>query len=85
MAARRTEWTLRKNEFRKRLCAAKQFASEPGSKIVDPADCVSLLEAVIQSGDRVALEGNNQKQADFLADCLCNVDAKRVNNLHMVQ
>mgnify|MGYP000849568308 FL=1 len=85
MAARRTKRTLRKNEFRKRLCEAKQFASEPGSKIVDPADCVSLLEAVIQSGDRVALEGNNQKQADFLADCLCSVDAKRVNNLHMVQ
>jgi len=27
----------------------------------------ALLEAVIRSGDRVCLEGDNQKQADFLA------------------
>ncbi|NLA07973.1 MAG: malonate decarboxylase subunit alpha, partial [Firmicutes bacterium] len=85
MAAGRTDWTLRRNEFEKRLCEGRQFVGEPGSKIVDPLDCVPLLEAVIRSGDRVALEGNNQKQADFLADCLCNIDAERVNNLHMVQ
>lgn len=84
-ASRRTDWTRRQEEFQKRLRQAQQFVSEPGSKVVNPNECVYLLEAVIRPGDRVALEGNNQKQADFLADCLCKVDVDRVNNLHMVQ
>jgi malonate decarboxylase alpha subunit len=44
-----------------------------------------LLEAVIQPGDRVAIEGDNQKQADFLAAALANVDPARIHDLHMVQ
>ncbi|MFY9155196.1 MAG: malonate decarboxylase subunit alpha, partial [Bacillota bacterium] len=84
-ASRRTDWTRRQEEFQKRLRQAQQFVSEPGSKVVNPNECVSLLEAVIRPGDRVALEGNNQKQADFLAECLCRVDVDRVNDLHMVQ
>jgi malonate decarboxylase alpha subunit len=84
-ASRRTDWTRRQEGFQKRLREAQQFVSEPGSKVVNPDECVYLLEAVIRPGDRVALEGNNQKQADFLADCLCKVDVDRVNNLHMVQ
>jgi malonate decarboxylase alpha subunit len=44
-----------------------------------------LLEAVIQPGDRVAIEGDNQKQADFLAAALANVDPGRLHDLHMVQ
>ena len=35
-----------------------------------PTPSVPLLEAVIEPGDRVCLEGNNQKQADFLAQAL---------------
>ena len=44
-----------------------------------------LLEAVLEPGDRVCLEGNNQKQADFLAKALVQVDPARVHGLHMVQ
>lgn len=44
-----------------------------------------LLEAVLEPGDRVCLEGNNQKQADFLARCLVKVNPARVHDLHMVQ
>jgi malonate decarboxylase alpha subunit len=51
-----------------------------------PAGCTTqLLEAVIEPGDRVAIEGDNQKQADFLAAALANVDPARVHDLHMVQ
>ena len=46
---------------------------------------VTLLDAVLEPGDRVCLEGNNQKQADFLAKALTQVDAQRVHGLHMVQ
>src|SRR6185436_15796529 len=49
------------------------------------ADIVPLLESVIEPGDRVCLEGNNQKQADFLAKALTRVDPKLVHDLHMVQ
>jgi len=55
------------------------------SKIVDKENTVELLEKVICSRDRVCLEGNNQKQADFLAGELCKLNPQKVNNLHMVQ
>lgn len=44
-----------------------------------------LLHAVIEPRDRVCLEGNNQKQADFLAKALCGLDPQRVHDLHMLQ
>ena len=51
-----------------------------------PAErATQLLEAIIQPGDRVAIEGDNQKQADFLALALAKVDPARVHDLHMVQ
>ena len=57
----------------------------PGSKICPPDRAIELLEAIIEPGDRVAIEGDNQKQADFLASALANVDPARVHDLHMVQ
>jgi malonate decarboxylase alpha subunit len=56
-----------------------------GSKICPANRITELLEAVIESGDRVALEGDNQKQADFLAASLAKLDPARVHDLHMVQ
>jgi malonate decarboxylase alpha subunit len=53
--------------------------------MVETRDVVALLETVIRPGDRVCLEGDNQKQADFLAQCLAAVDVHRVHSLHMVQ
>src|ERR1700739_1127649 len=51
-----------------------------------PAErATQLLEAIIEPGDRVAIEGDNQKQADFLASTLANVDPARIHDLHMVQ
>jgi malonate decarboxylase alpha subunit len=44
-----------------------------------------LLEAVIEPGDRVCLEGNNQKQADFLSEALADCNPERLHDLHMVQ
>ena len=54
-------------------------------RIVPAAKTKDLLEAVIQPGDRVCIEGNNQKQADFLSEILASVDSSKVNNLHIVQ
>jgi len=53
-------------------------------KIVQASHIVDLLNAVLEPGDRVCLEGNNQKQADFLGKALTRVDTTRVYDLHML-
>lgn len=53
-------------------------------KVVDPRRLKDLLQDVIRPGDRVALEGDNQKQADFLSRTLADCDPKRLNKLHML-
>ena len=54
-------------------------------KRVGRKDATALLEAVIHPGDRVCLEGDNQKQADLLAAALAAADATKIHDLHMVQ
>ncbi|RJF95712.1 malonate decarboxylase subunit alpha [Noviherbaspirillum saxi] len=54
-------------------------------KILPALEIVPLLHSVLEPGDRVCLEGNNQKQADFLAESLRSVDPQRINGLHMIQ
>jgi malonate decarboxylase alpha subunit len=52
----------------------------------DRADrATELLEAIIEPSDRVTIEGDYQKQADFLASALAKVDPARVHDLHVVQ
>lgn len=75
-------WDSLKRERSARLLAAGGLAK---GKIVAAKDTVKLLEAVIRPGDKVNLEGNNQKQADFLAEKLCRVNREKVYDLHMVQ
>ncbi|WP_339061371.1 malonate decarboxylase subunit alpha [Tepidibacillus marianensis] len=79
----RVEWDSLKKDTEERNRRAKSLIQS--GKIVDTKDAVALLETVIKPGDKVNLEGNNQKQADFLAECLCSVDTKKVHDLHMVQ
>jgi malonate decarboxylase alpha subunit len=56
-----------------------------GTKICPPGRVTELLEAVIKPGDRVAIEGDNQKQADFLAAALAKANPAHLHDLHMVQ
>jgi len=53
--------------------------------IVPPDQIVPLLETIIEPGDRVCIEGNNQKQADFLARSLVKTDPTHLRDLHLVQ
>lgn len=75
-------WDCLKQDMEARLSQAGPYAD---GKIVPARNTVKLLEAVLRPGDKVNLEGNNQKQADFLAEKLCRVDKTKVYDLHMVQ
>lgn len=81
----RQDWGCLRKEHELRMAAAKPLSEGGNSKIVDQSRAIALLETIIRPGDRVALEGNNQKQAQFLADCLCKVDSSKVHSIHMVQ
>ncbi len=79
-------WDQRDRQRRERLAGAAQaLGSRLQGRHVATEAIVELLEAVLHPGDRVCLEGNNQKQADFLAQALTQVDPQRVHDLHMVQ
>ena len=65
------QWdSLRQNRGRRLERAASLGLAGKNGKEIPVARIIDLLEAVIQPGDRVCLEGNNQKQADFLARAL---------------
>jgi len=75
-------WQL-KRETRDNLIQAGSTVAN--GKVVEVRDATRLLEAILRPGDRVCLEGDNQKQADLLSAALLAVDPAKVNNLHMVQ
>jgi malonate decarboxylase alpha subunit len=74
-------WTTRREEKARRLAAAASLAD---GHVLPTARIVEALEALLVPGDRVALEGNNQKQADFLSRSLARVDPKKVHDLHLL-
>jgi malonate decarboxylase alpha subunit len=80
-AADRRSWTTRREDKAARLAAVAQYVD---GKLARRADIVPVLEGLLRAGDRVALEGNNQKQADFLSRSLVEVDPGRIHGLHML-
>ncbi|MFL5302912.1 MAG: malonate decarboxylase subunit alpha, partial [Anaeromyxobacteraceae bacterium] len=76
------DWNTQAKNRAERLARAAPLAN---GKVVEARDVRGLLEAILEPGDRVCVEGNNQKQADFLAKALANLDRQRVHDLHLVQ
>lgn len=74
-------WDRRRADKRTRLEAISPYVD---GKVVGADRLVQALEALIRPGDRVALEGDNQKQADFLSRTLAQCDPARLNGLHML-
>jgi malonate decarboxylase alpha subunit len=74
-------WSKRRDKKNGRLAKADSFAQ---GRIIRTDKIVEALETLIEPGDRVVLEGNNQKQADFLSRSLAKVDAKRIHDLHLL-
>jgi malonate decarboxylase alpha subunit len=60
------------------------MGSMVAGKLIEPTAIVDALQILIHAGDRVALEGNNQKQADFLSRSLVQADPKVLHDLHLL-
>jgi malonate decarboxylase alpha subunit len=74
-------WTTLRDEKARRLATVSPWLEDgilPRERIVD------ALQALIRPGDRVALEGDNQKQADFLSRSLARVDPQIVHGIHLL-
>ena len=81
LTQQRTSWTTRRDEKRRLLESVKPWMRGP---VLAQNKMVETLEAVIQSGDRIVMEGDNQKQADFLSRSLAKVDPKKIHDLHLI-
>ena len=62
-----TIWRHGRDARDARIAAGAKLAH---GKVVEAGDATRLLEALVRPGDRVCLEGDNQKQADLLAKAL---------------
>src|SRR5258706_14536337 len=76
-----TDWQKQRSERDTRLNAGSRYAS---AKMVQPESAKALLDAGIRPSDRGCLEGDNQKQADFLAEVLAALDPSRIHDLQLV-
>jgi len=72
-------WDTRRREKQRRIASL----GIP-HKILPTDDIVAMLEKLISPGDRVVMEGNNQKQADFLSRSLAQVNPQTLHDLHMI-
>ncbi len=76
-----SQWSTRRSDTQQRK---DSIADLVDGVIIDTGDICKALERLIKPGDRVVLEGNNQKQADFLSRSLGSLNPDKVNNLHML-
>ena len=77
------EWNKNLKDYESRLNRIKPYLEH--GKAIAPKNIIALLEAIIKPHDIVCLEGDNQKQADFLARSLSQVNPQKIYGLHMVQ
>jgi malonate decarboxylase alpha subunit len=74
-------WATRRTEKQRRLKLVEKWL---GNHILPAERIVDALQFLVQPHDRVVIEGDNQKQADFLSRALVRVDPKIVHDLHMI-
>jgi malonate decarboxylase alpha subunit len=74
-------WAKKKAEKARRMKSIAQLTDGP---VLKKEHIVEALEHLLQPGDRVVLEGDNQKQASFLSAALAQVSPSKVNKLHMI-
>lgn len=75
------QWNTRALEKARRLGGIAAWLDQG---VLKTERIVDALETLIQPGDRVVLEGNNQKQADFLSRSFAKVDPERIHDIHLL-
>jgi malonate decarboxylase alpha subunit len=81
LTTRHRTWDRRRSGKAERIAAAAHYAQ---GKVLATEDIVKALQSLIRPGDRIALEGNNQKQADFLSRSLRELDPAQTHDLHLL-
>lgn len=76
------QWDTQKQH---RLAKLQRAKDKGLNKRIDPNQTIELLQTVIDCGDKVCLEGNNQKQADFLSKSLAQCNPDVLHDLHILQ
>ena len=76
-----SRWMKRRIEKQRRL---KSVAPWLKGHVLAPERINDALQLLIQTNDRVVIEGDNQKQADFLSRSLVQVDPKLIHDLHII-
>ena len=76
-----TRWNRRAIEKQRRLARVAGLAR---GAVLPTHSITQALQQLLNPGDRVVLEGNNQKQADFLARALARADPGVLHDLHLI-
>jgi malonate decarboxylase alpha subunit len=74
-------WTQKRDRKLEKL---ERINSLLDGKFIDTSRIVEVMEALIEPGSKVVLEGDNQKQASFLSQKLVEVNPSKVHDLHMI-
>lgn len=74
-------WSRRRAKKAARLARVAHLMK---GHVLATGDIVEALQTLIEPGDKVVLEGDNQKQADFLSRAVVQVDPKKLNELHLL-
>ena len=74
-------WSKRRASKAARLA---RIAPWMKGSVLETGAIVEALQALLEPGDAVALEGDNQKQADFLSRSLVQVDPAKIHDLHLL-
>ncbi|KAA8750469.1 malonate decarboxylase subunit alpha [Priestia megaterium] len=74
-------WTTRRDQKAVRLAKIDHLLK---GKLLGNEHIIEALELLISPGDKVVLEGDNQKQASFLSKALNEVSTDKINGLHMI-
>jgi malonate decarboxylase alpha subunit len=74
-------WSRRRAKKAARLA---RIAPWMKGHVLETEAIIEALQALLEPGDAVALEGDNQKQADFLSRSLVQVDPAKIHDLHLL-
>jgi malonate decarboxylase alpha subunit len=74
-------WSRRREKKAARL---SRLAPWLGGCVLPTEATVEALQALLEPGDAVVMEGDNQKQADFLSRALVQADPAQLRDLHLL-